>query len=1647
MAGILTMGHSLKTNAETIQTRSEKGYAEDDIPILESFSLFKDGKPVPDFQLSNEDYNTFLTWLSKGPAKPIPDVGIKVLCFYKQKLRAGLKSFGTTDGFRQKQQNLINTIDEMLKGGDDTQIPGAICAKGGAPPVTQTEQTEKTEQTTPTSECCDAIKDDIETIKTFISGIHVGSNISGSDASGSGKLDDETKAQLTEIKSVVDSIPELINSPGQNPAVDTQPIMDAIQAVATIAQSTEEKTTSILEELAKAQRDIQTILAKPTQTDGLTGLQADYDEAQANAEEARQNAEAATAKLTEILSNPTSTPADIQAAVETATKAKIDVEKNLAVAQYIYKLDSESSAAIPVAQPEVINPQAGGAQIGGKRNKKTPANAEKMQQAKSKLNDLNSAINSGWRKLKVPLETEPTDPTNPNTTIRPSPNASGSNITDFKRQLQVKNAKIAELTGILRSRTESLATLTNSFGKVTGTVASLSAIVTTFVNGSSEMIAELKQKIKLVPGTDDIKADLDAILNRIGKLSKNAQPDQSGQPQNTSHSDKDFDKMKAEYEKEIERLGDLVEEKVTLYERSLREIADLEQEMGKNDETIADLEQQLRTKDERISQLQLEMAALTQELERAREDLDTCLHRTEQPDVEAERLRELVIQHEAKITELTAKLVEKTEDFAKEQQIRLTMEHDLSATKEELEAAQRELISKDQQYADLNQKKAFAQQAFERELREERQENEKAMKKIAALESERDALTAEIASLKSQTNDEKITELQAKLVQALADLEAERAKSAALNLQIQSYDAEKASQLQILEAERAAKNIAQQELAALRVAFDASGDKISLLETQIAEKTAQIESLIEALANDASKQGFAQKIGELNKIIGQKVSTIQKIQDELSAESASKSARELEIANLMKAISIKDDVISKYSQQVNVYYRDMNTALSTIAYYNNLMSHVLEVINNIKRDLKDPRVSPEEIAKRERKISELEQEKAELAAKIEALEYDITSKSKQIEGLTGIQGDLQAKLAQQNLNISGMSSNLLKAQSSANLATEEKARYEEELAKKTVQYEDLLGSSGKHTALIASLKAQLEAALAEAAGNEVAIKSCGVREQQNRVAQQRVDTLISATQTRLQNIVVMLQGIQETHDRNISGRNARIKELEDIISVTKNGKEADELRARLLAEEETSAAEKAALNVAKTEGEQRLLRLKAQFEALQREHDRLTTIQSELEVAGKQKDAEILRISSDLAKKTKEVELNLATIKEKEALIASLQQGQGTELQELQRRYEEQIKEINLMHKDAFEKEEQIKQLTAQLASAKQDKSGVQEQLKQLSEQQAQSEAKYQQELATHRATKAELESQRNACVQTDAEIKRQLAQAKHDLEGMLKTLQTKEEQIQKMLSGTGGEKAASLQQIAAKEHELGQLRASLLVLQTRISSCEGSSQLASTYLSQIENLRRTVDDLTRERDSLKAPYQSSVQQPQVTTRLSQTPKKNGRKNNTLKLGRINKEREALQKERGYPIRSVIETAENREGLAQKSDSQNGNLTFEKNFPALVRLRNSAKAKAVAKNNINPALRAYYNDPAQKYVMGQNSPRKPVTEKAPVDTTGVDPALVSYYANPAQKYISSGGTRKNGKPWSGNQSMNILPQTKIRKGARLARSKRNIYPL
>jgi chromosome segregation ATPase len=142
----------------------KRGYIDKDIPLLESFGLLKDGVEVKDFHLNPDEYREFIHWLINGPAQPIPRTPQRVLCFYRGKLMMGMDDFATTDGMRLKQQNLIKVIDEMLKGGNDSEDPVTICLEGGS--------SAPAAEPSSAMDCCPEINQKLDTIQALLDTMH-----------------------------------------------------------------------------------------------------------------------------------------------------------------------------------------------------------------------------------------------------------------------------------------------------------------------------------------------------------------------------------------------------------------------------------------------------------------------------------------------------------------------------------------------------------------------------------------------------------------------------------------------------------------------------------------------------------------------------------------------------------------------------------------------------------------------------------------------------------------------------------------------------------------------------------------------------------------------------------------------------------------------------------------------------------------------------------------------------------------------------------------------------------------------------------------------------------------------------------------------------------------------------------------------------------------------------------------------------------------------------------------------------------------------------------------------------------------------------------------------------------------------------------
>ena len=138
------MGLAIKNDTESKKERrkNKRGYIDDDIPLLESFGLIKNG--TEDFKLRPEDYVVFIDWLAVGPVYPVPRVVLKILCHYRTKLQETIDDFATTGGHRMQSINIKKTIDEMVKARDDSIVPDEMCASGG---VVEEEEN--------SNDCCD----------------------------------------------------------------------------------------------------------------------------------------------------------------------------------------------------------------------------------------------------------------------------------------------------------------------------------------------------------------------------------------------------------------------------------------------------------------------------------------------------------------------------------------------------------------------------------------------------------------------------------------------------------------------------------------------------------------------------------------------------------------------------------------------------------------------------------------------------------------------------------------------------------------------------------------------------------------------------------------------------------------------------------------------------------------------------------------------------------------------------------------------------------------------------------------------------------------------------------------------------------------------------------------------------------------------------------------------------------------------------------------------------------------------------------------------------------------------------------------------------------------------------------------------------
>jgi len=110
-----------------------RGYIDADIPILKDWDLYENDTIKKD--ITPEEIRKFIDWLSDGPIYPVPSMAKKILCIRRTKLKSTIDSWSVTAGQRQQAQRLLDSIDEILKEGDDTFDPASVCSNTAAEAV------------------------------------------------------------------------------------------------------------------------------------------------------------------------------------------------------------------------------------------------------------------------------------------------------------------------------------------------------------------------------------------------------------------------------------------------------------------------------------------------------------------------------------------------------------------------------------------------------------------------------------------------------------------------------------------------------------------------------------------------------------------------------------------------------------------------------------------------------------------------------------------------------------------------------------------------------------------------------------------------------------------------------------------------------------------------------------------------------------------------------------------------------------------------------------------------------------------------------------------------------------------------------------------------------------------------------------------------------------------------------------------------------------------------------------------------------------------------------------------------------------------------------------------------------------------------
>jgi len=400
----LVMGLSIDTDPKSVRDRAvdQRGYIDSDIPVLESFGILKNGASPEALNMSPDDYKTFIDWLQNGPARPVPSgVPMRVLCFYREKLKKSIDDFATTEGDRLKQRNLLKMVDEMLRDGDDDTDPVQMCATGGqSPPAAAPVAT--------SSDCCSTLSVRFQQTETLISSLSIVEPLKALEAKMEAKYA-EAATFLNGLSAPIRAMQTTLASLGSGLlagiATDVKTSLDEIAA--TKAAVEELKTLCA----GKAPAPVPVPAPKPPTPDIIARL----EEARRKLAEAEAKAAAARAELARIVADANSTPEQIDAATDAADLAISEVERLRIEASELYiQADYNSSSSStnagpaqppiviggPSAPPENNSAQFGSGMVGG-RQPLPKQNADLLKGVDRAVNDLKKNVAAARRRANA----------------------------------------------------------------------------------------------------------------------------------------------------------------------------------------------------------------------------------------------------------------------------------------------------------------------------------------------------------------------------------------------------------------------------------------------------------------------------------------------------------------------------------------------------------------------------------------------------------------------------------------------------------------------------------------------------------------------------------------------------------------------------------------------------------------------------------------------------------------------------------------------------------------------------------------------------------------------------------------------------------------------------------------------------------------------------------------------------------------------------------------------------------------------------------------------------------------------------------------------------------------------------------------------